>query len=231
MRLPLAWALLSFSVLLGFGSLGCSPSVSVSKGLEVHRAEIGLMPGDGPAVAYVTVANGGESDDRLVAVETPFASQAEMHESIDDQGVVKMIARPEGFLIPAGETLELEPGGKHIMLFEPQSEGVSDGQVSLILHFENGGLQEVRADVVRIGGGQHAGMDHGDMSHGTVGDDGADHGVMNHDSMDHGSVDHSSMDHGEKGSGKENLGESVDSGASAPPDLDQEPPPAERLSP
>ena len=167
----------------------CGTGGEAPAGLQVERAEIGLMPGEGPAVAYVTVTNGGGEGDRLVAAETPLAFQAELHESLDEDGVVKMVARPEGFEVPAGGSLTLEPGGKHIMLFEPRRDLVTDGRVALTLHFEHGGTKEVQAAVLEVGGGGHEAMDHGSM----------DHGSMDHGSMDHSQMDHSQMDDGASG--------------------------------
>lgn len=192
-RLPFL-ALAGMAVLLLGQS--CGNGGEASGGLRVERAEVGLMPGEGPAVAYVTVSNGGEGD-RLVAVETPLAAQAELHESLDEDGVVKMVARPEGFEVPAGGILTLEPGGKHIMLFEPRRDLVADGHVALTLQFEHGGTREVQATVLQVGGGGHEGMDHGAMDHPPTDHGSMDHSQMDHSQMDHAQMDHGAMDHGE----------------------------------
>jgi periplasmic copper chaperone A len=64
--------------------------------------------------AYVTL-RGGTQADSLVAVSTPIAATAEVHETTDDNGVMKM--RPVSALpIPAGQLLTLAPGGFHIMM-------------------------------------------------------------------------------------------------------------------
>jgi len=62
----------------------------------------------------------------------------ELHESLlGDDGTMAMQARPNGFVIAAGETITLEPGGKHLMIFDPvglmifDPVGIDDLTVSL----------------------------------------------------------------------------------------------------
>jgi copper(I)-binding protein len=58
------------------------------------------------------------------------AGRIELHESLlGDDDTMTMQARPDGFVIAAGETITLEPGGKHLMIFDPL--GTDDLTVSL----------------------------------------------------------------------------------------------------
>jgi len=148
--------------------------VPVSK-LEVREARVSLMPGTG--AVYLTVVNRGAGSDRLLRVETGAARAAETHESVEEGGVVRMVARPEGFEVPAGGKLELSPGGKHVMLIDPKEPQPAAGTIPVTLHFEHAGAIEVQAAVAAMEGMDHAGhdMDHGGHS-------------MDHDGheMDHG---------------------------------------------
>ncbi len=76
-----------------------------SAGLEIREPRINLTPDAG--AVYLTVVNPGSQGDRLLRVETTAAQHAEVHESVEENGVVRMVARPEGFEVPAGGTLEL----------------------------------------------------------------------------------------------------------------------------
>jgi len=73
----------------------------------------------------------------LTEVSTPNAARAELHTMVNVQGIMRM--RPaDSFLIPVGGTLELAPGGKHMMFFDlsrPWSEG---GSINLRLDFADG---------------------------------------------------------------------------------------------
>ncbi len=70
----------------------------------------------GNGALYLTIANPTDQADQLLSVSSAIAQAVEMHESINDNNVMRMLARPEGFAIPAGGTLELLPNGKHVML-------------------------------------------------------------------------------------------------------------------
>ena len=140
---------------------------TTSAGLEVREATATLLPDMG--AVYLTVVNPGPDGDRLLRAETGIAQAAETHETVEENGVMRMVARPEGFEVPAGGTLELRPGGKHIMLLAPQAPARAAASIPLTLHFERAGAVEVQAAV--SSGTEHEGMDHGD--HG-------DHGHMDH---------------------------------------------------
>ncbi len=133
--------------------------------LEVTEPRAQLMPGVG--AVYLTVTNSGDEADHLVAIKTAAASVAETHETVVEEGVMRMMARPEGFEIPAGGSLELAPGGKHIMLIEPQPTSDEGGTILLTLHFATSEPIAIEAIVTTPASGDHA-MDHDaahDMEH------------------------------------------------------------------
>jgi periplasmic copper chaperone A len=69
----------------------------------------------GMTALYLTIHNSATAPDELVGVETPIATQAELHETRLDNGIVSM--RPVARLpLPAGGDLRLEPKGAHVML-------------------------------------------------------------------------------------------------------------------
>ena len=64
--------------------------------------------------ARITSARGG----KLVAVSSPVAGVVEIHEMKMEGDVMKMRALPDGLALPAGQAVELSPGGYHVMLME-----------------------------------------------------------------------------------------------------------------
>lgn len=88
--------------------------------------------------AFLTIANKGTADDRLVAVSTPIAAKAELHHTIDENGIMKM--RPIAAIdVKAGGQAELKPGGLHIMLLDLKAP-LKEGQTfPLTLTFEKAG--------------------------------------------------------------------------------------------
>lgn len=132
------------------GATGCGRAPAPSVYIEAPVAR--LAPG-GAGAAYMTITNATGSDDRLDAVEAPFARVVEMHEVITSGGVARMVARPEGFAIRAGETVELRPGGKHIMFFGAE-RAEARSSVSLALHFERSGTVLIDARVTSAASGE-----------------------------------------------------------------------------
>lgn len=124
--------------------------------LTVRDARAVEVPG--MAAVYLTVDNPGRAADRLLRVETAAAPRAEIHETVDDGGVMRMRPRPDGFEVPAGGSLALEPGGKHLMLVEP-SLPAGGASLALTLHFARAGAIEIEAPVTALAGGPD-GHDH-----------------------------------------------------------------------
>jgi copper(I)-binding protein len=126
---------------------GCSrPRGGLDGALQVEAAVARLAPG-GVGAAYLEITNRTDSDDRLVAVDAADVGSTGLHEVVTSGDVARMVARPEGFVIRSGETLELRRGGKHVMLFGVQRAG-DRRSIPLTLHFERGRTMDVDARVL-----------------------------------------------------------------------------------
>lgn len=106
--------------------------------------------------AYFTIVNTGTSDDRLVAASSPIAERSEPHNTIDDNGVMKM--RPLADIeVRAGERVELKPGGMHLMLTGLKAPLRIGQSFPLTLNFEKAGTVSVMVAVEKAGAtGGHA---------------------------------------------------------------------------
>ena len=121
-----------------------------------------MLPGQKAGGGFVTIANTGKVDDRLLSVSTPAAKKSEIHEMAVVDEVMKMRPLAEGLAVPAGETVELKPGGFHMMFMavnEPFKEG---DMVPVVLTFEKAGVVELVLPVMPAGS---KAMDHGKMHH------------------------------------------------------------------
>lgn len=107
------------------------------------------VPGQ-PGAAYFTVHGGGQGD-TLIAVGSPAALKAEMHESMKDgQGMTAMTPLKD-VAIPARGEVTFAPGGKHVMLFSI-GPAVKPGQkIPLALSFAGGKRIDLQAQVVGAG--------------------------------------------------------------------------------
>lgn len=95
-----------------------------------------------PGGAYMMISNNGAEADRLISATASIASRVEIHEHTMTQGVMRMGEVKGGLAIPAGGTVELKPGGYHIMMFETDNTyGIGD-KIELKLTFEKAGTIE-----------------------------------------------------------------------------------------
>lgn len=130
--------------------------------MMVHDAMARAVPmAGGNGAIYFTVMNGTAQADRLVAVESEVAAASELHESINENNVIRMEPRPEGFELPAGGSVALTPGGKHVMLMnlkQPLTEGES---FTITLHFEHAGPMTVTVPIMALGSTMEGEHQHG----------------------------------------------------------------------
>lgn len=84
------------------------------------------------AFMKITAKNGV----KLISVSTPVAGITEVHEMKMDGDVMKMRAVPE-LDLPAGKTVELKPGGYHVMLMDLKTTLKKDSTVPLTLLFKD----------------------------------------------------------------------------------------------
>jgi periplasmic copper chaperone A len=98
------------------------------------------------SAAYFTLRNRSRQDVRLSSVEAEVAEAVEIHESIDDAGVVRM--RPVATVeVPARGSVAFQPGGLHVMLLRLRHDLVDGDSLRLSLVFEDGARVEVPAVV------------------------------------------------------------------------------------
>lgn len=136
------------AIALTLGAILALPSGVLANDVMVMGAfaRASAMPTAQTGAVYMTLKNQGGAADRLVAVSTEAAMSAEIHESLMEDGVAKM--RPvEVFEIPAGGSVELKPGGYHIMLMGLKAPLKKGGMIMLKLEFEHAGVLDVMAHV------------------------------------------------------------------------------------
>jgi copper(I)-binding protein len=101
---------------------------------------------------YMVIENKGDEADALVAAHADIAGTTEIHQTITEGAETRMepIDRIE---VPAGESVELAPGGLHVMLQELETAIEPGDEVPLTLTFEKAGEVLVTA----------TGRDYGEM--------------------------------------------------------------------
>lgn len=111
------------------------------------RATIGA---DRPGVVYLSIRNTGSVDDALIGVATPIAGMPMIHETVVTDGVASM---PHAMSVPApaGQTVELAPGGYHGMLMGLTQTLEKGDSFPLTLTFQTAGEVTVMVDVLGMG--------------------------------------------------------------------------------
>ena len=113
--------------------------------------------------AFVTIANTGPTADKLVSAATEIAERTELHASTETDGVMKMREVGGGIPLPAGQAVELRPGGYHVMLMGLRRPLVAGESFPLALTFERAG--PVRTEIQVKPANHRPGAAHG--RHGT----------------------------------------------------------------
>jgi copper(I)-binding protein len=119
------------------------------------------------SAVYATITNDGDADVTLVSASVPFEATVEIHETIiGDDGAMSMQEVPEGFVVPAGGSFTLEPGGPHIMLIDIDPADIV-GEIEVTLVFDDGTEVTVPAAVRTVDmSGMESGMTETTMSGG-----------------------------------------------------------------
>lgn len=114
------------------------------------------LPNQPVAGGFLTITNGGDSDDTLIAASSDAAGRVEVHEMSMQGDVMKMRELESGLPIPAGETVTLEPGGYHIMFMDLAAPLVEGEEAKVTLTFEKAGDVTLTMPVLARDGDAHA---------------------------------------------------------------------------
>ena len=84
---------------------------------------------------------------RLVGVSSPAAGVAEVHEMKMENDIMKM-RTVSSLDLPAGQTVQLKPGGYHVMLLDLKAPLAKDSTVPMTLRFKDAKGVESKLDLV-----------------------------------------------------------------------------------
>lgn len=147
---PIATAL-ACGFLCGWLALNVSEGIAAGELLRVSGAWVPpTVPGQTVGALYMRLRS--EQDAALVMVETDASSAAEIHQMTTVNDVMRM-RRLYQVALPAGQLVELAPGGRHVMLVDlrhPLKIG-DNVRITLTLRLRDGSTarETVDAPVVR----------------------------------------------------------------------------------
>jgi len=147
----LASRLVSGCVALALASAAAFAADVQLKSLDIREPFArATPPGAKSTAVFMTIENKGKEADRLLSASSPMAGIVEIHEMKMDGGMMQM-REVKGLEIKPGATVELKPGGYHVMLMDlkqPLKEGDS---IPVTLKFEKSGSVDVKAAVGAMG--------------------------------------------------------------------------------
>ena len=124
----------------------------------------------GMSAAFGRIVNGSDDALTILSAESSAAASLELHETVENEAGETVMREIEGgFTIPAGGTLELAPGGDHLMLMGLTEPLTAGDDVTLTLTFDDATTWEFTAPVKDYAGANE------NYDEGTDHDSGMDH--------------------------------------------------------
>jgi periplasmic copper chaperone A len=127
---------------------GCNAPAGAS--VQVSDAWARTSPSMATAgAAYMRIANTTTADDALVAasVDPSVATMVEIHETVAGQGGMMEMHPVQRIAVPAGGSVDLAPGGYHVMLMGLTAPLEVGSTIQIGLTFEKAGQISVTATV------------------------------------------------------------------------------------
>ncbi len=104
------------------------------------------MPG---SAVYLRIHNRGQSDLTLVSASSSAARTLAFHRTVVEDDIARMEA-VDSFFLPAGETLDLRPGGLHIMLTGLTDDLLPESAMPLQLECDSGEVYALEIPVMKM---------------------------------------------------------------------------------
>lgn len=152
-RLALAGALAGMTALGACGEAEAPVEVveGVVPGLKVSNARMMLAPVSGnPAAVYFDVVYEGERGISISGAEVAGAGSATVHDMMEYNFEMTM-AEAGPIALTSGAERKFEPGGLHVMAFEPSEDLVAGGTAEVTLKISGGKKHKFDAEIRAAG--------------------------------------------------------------------------------
>lgn len=98
------------------------------------------------SAAYFDITNNGVEDDYLLSANCELANKTEMHQTIENNGILKMVP-VDRIAIPQNLTISFKPKSLHIMLLNLKQPLIAGEKIRLMLEFANAGKKEFIVEI------------------------------------------------------------------------------------
>lgn len=106
-----------------------------AQNILVEQCWIRLMPANVPSAGYFSLTNNQKEPIELLAARTNNFELTMLHLTYEEEGMAKM-KETAGITIDAGQRLNFEPGGYHVMFEEPTTMPKVGEEMDLELLFD-----------------------------------------------------------------------------------------------
>jgi len=122
--------------------------------IKIENAYVrATAPGQPAAGAFMKIDNSGAAD-QLLSASSPAAGEVQLHQMSMEGNVMKM-GQVKDIAVPANGSVDLKPGGYHIMLMNIKAPLKAGDTVPVKLKFAKAGEVEVKLPVNAVGSGMN----------------------------------------------------------------------------
>jgi len=140
------------TLILSAAALALAGTLAHAHSFKIGAIDIGhpyaraTAPGQPTGGGYLKLENKGGGDDRLLSARAGVSASVELH-SMAMEGDVMRMRQVDGVALPAGKTVELKPGGFHLMFVGLKAPLKDGDKFPMTLKFEKAGEVEVTVNV------------------------------------------------------------------------------------
>lgn len=131
------------SLLLALSTLTCALAVVAAahagdNNLAISDPWVRTVVPSRPAAGYFTLTNKTAKAEELVGASSPACGTVMLHQSVDQNGVEKMLM-VKSIAVPPGGQIKFAPGGYHLMCMMPSKDVMPGHSMPITLRFADGG--------------------------------------------------------------------------------------------
>lgn len=129
--------------------LGAISTLALADVVVTNATVREMLPGRSMTAGYFSISNQTTADKELIAASSPGFGSIELHQHSHKDGMMKM-EQVSSVVVAAGQSLDFQPGGLHLMLFDAKASVEVGQKIPLVLTFKDGQTIEVQAVVSAI---------------------------------------------------------------------------------
>lgn len=148
----------ALSAVVALALAGCaspaSPAPATPQAEAFSSTDVWVKAADsGMTAGFGQLRNDGDTDLTVVSATDEATATMELHETVaNESGQMVMREIEGGFVIPAGGSIELAPGGNHLMFMDVTSPLHAGEETTITLTFADDSTAEITAPIKEFSG-------------------------------------------------------------------------------